>query len=557
TEITEGIERVLGTINNLDKITSTTSENNSMIMLQFKWGTNLDAAANDVRDKLGIAIPYLPDDAEDPLIFKFDISQQPVIMYNILGEINPIELYEIAEEIADKIQRVGGVAASFNMGEEAKEIQIRLDPLRLKGTGITPEQVLAVLRMQNVNYPLGNVEDGQKVYILRTVGQYRDIDDICKTVIGNNNGIPILLSHIADISSQSVEQTSISRTNGIRSIWAFVQKRTDANTVIVCNNAIKRLDEIEKELPPGVKIDIVFNQADFITNSIRSTANTLVIGAILAIIVLFLFIGNFRSTLFVAVAIPITVFFAMFLMYISKMSLNIISLGGLTVAIGMVLDSAIVVFEAIYRQREKGKGAAKAASVGTQEVGTAITASTLTTVAVFLPLLLVSGFVSFFFKELALTVTFALISSLIVALTIVPMLSSRFLKIKKQEQGRGIAQRFSGFYLKIEERYTKIVAWALQHRKIVIFSTLGVFIVTLFLVPFIGTEMSPETDEGEVIIKAEMPIGTNLETTNKAIVQLEEIILKEVPEADIIATSIGSGKGIMSMFLGTSGPHSA
>ena len=557
TEITEGIERVLGTINNLDKITSTTSENNSMIMLQFKWGTNLDAAANDVRDKLGIAIPYLPDDAEDPLIFKFDISQQPVIMYNILGEINPIELYEIAEEIADKIQRVGGVAASFNMGEEAKEIQIRLDPLRLKGTGITPEQVLAVLRMQNVNYPLGNVEDGQKVYILRTVGQYRDIDDICKTVIGNNNGIPILLSHIADISSQSVEQTSISRTNGIRSIWAFVQKRTDANTVIVCNNAIKRLDEIEKELPPGVKIDIVFNQADFITNSIRSTANTLIIGAILAIIILFLFIGNFRSTLFVAVAIPITVFFAMFLMYVSKMSLNIISLGGLTVAIGMVLDSAIVVFEAIYRQREKGKGAAKAASVGTQEVGTAITASTLTTVAVFLPLLLVSGFVSFFFKELALTVTFALISSLIVALTIVPMLTSRFLKIKKQEQGRGIAQRFSGFYSKIEERYTKIVAWALQHRKIVIFSTLGVFIVTLFLVPFIGTEMSPETDEGEVIIKAEMPIGTNLETTNKAIVQLEEIILKEVPEADIIATSIGSGKGIMSMFLGTSGPHSA
>ena len=557
TEITEGIERVLGTINNLDKITSTTSENGSMIMLQFKWGTNLDAAANDVRDKLGIAIPYLPDDAEDPLIFKFDISQQPVIMYNILGEIDPIELYEIADEIADKIQRVGGVAASFNMGEEVKEIQIRLDPLRLKGTGITPEQVLAVLRMQNVNYPLGNVEDGQKVYILRTVGQYRDIDDICKTVVGNNNGIPILLSNIADISSQSAEQTSISRTNGFRSIWGFVQKRTDANSVVVCNNAIKRLDEIEKELPPGVKIDIVFNQADFITNSIRSTANTLIIGAILAIIVLFLFMGNFRSTLFVAVAIPITVFFAMFFMYVSKMSLNIISLGGLTVAIGMVLDSAIVVFEAIYRQREKGKGAAKAASVGTQEVGTAITASTLTTVAVFLPLLLVSGFVSFFFRELALTVTFALISSLIVALTIVPMLTSRFLKIKKQEQGRGIAQRFSGFYSKIEERYTKIVAWALQHRKTVIFSTLGVFIITLFLVPFIGTEMSPDTDEGEIIIKAEMPIGTNLETTNKAIVQLEEIILKEVPEADIIATSIGSGKGIMSMFLGTTGPHSA
>jgi len=557
TEVTEGLERILGTVSNLDKITSTTAENSSMIMLQFEWGTDLDAAGNDVRDKLGIAIPYLPDAAEDPLIFKFDISQQPVVMYNVLGEIDQLELYEIVEDISDKLQRVSGVAASFNMSEEAKEIQIKLDPLRLKGTGITPDHVSAVLRMQNVNYPLGSVEDGQKVYILRTVGQYKDIGDIGKTVVGNNNGIPILLSQIADISSQPAEQTFVSRTNGIQSIWGFVQKRTDANTVTVCNNVIRRLDEIKKELPPGVKIDIVFNQADFIIKSVRGTANTLIIGAILAIIILFLFLGSFRSTLYVAVAIPITVFFALFLMYVSRMSLNIISLGGLTVAIGMVLDSAIVVFEAIFRKREKGKEAATAASEGTQEVGTAITASTLTTVAVFLPLLLVGGFASFFFRELALTVTFALISSLIVALTIVPMLSSRFLKIKKQEQKRGLAQHFDSFYSKIEQRYTKGIGWALRHRKTVIFSTLGVFIVSLFLVPFIGTEMTPETDEGEIIVKAEMPVGTNLETTNKAIVQLEEIILREVPEADIIATSIGSGSGMMAIFMGTSGPHSA
>ncbi|TES90922.1 MAG: efflux RND transporter permease subunit [Candidatus Cloacimonadota bacterium] len=557
TEITEALERLLGTVNNLDKITSTTSENTSMIMLNFEWGTDLDAAANDVRDKLGIAMPFFPDAAENPLIFKFDISQQPVIMYNILGEIDQLELNKIADEISDKLQRVGGVASSFNMGEEIKEVQIKLDPLKLKGTGITPEQIMGILRMQNVNYPLGNVEDGQRVYILRTVGQYRDIDDIEKTVIGYKNGIPILLSHIADISSQSAEQTSISRTNGVQSIWGFVQKRADANTVAVSNNVIKKLDRIGKELPPGVKIDIIFNQADFITKSVRSTLNTLIIGAFLAIFILFLFFGNFRSTLYVAVTIPITIFFALFLMYIAGMSLNTISLGGLTVAIGMVLDSAIVVFEAIFRQRKQGKEARAAASAGTQEVGMAISASTLTTVAVFLPLLLVSGFVSFFFRELALTVTFALISSLIVALTIVPMLSSRFLKIKRYERGKGLAQRFSGFYTKIEQRYTGIIGWALQHRKTVILSTLGVFIVSLFLVPFIGTEMSPETDEGEIIIKAEMPVGTNLETTDKAITQLEEIILREVPEVDILATSIGSGKGIMALFMGTSGPHSA
>ncbi|TET21898.1 MAG: efflux RND transporter permease subunit, partial [Candidatus Cloacimonadota bacterium] len=455
-EITDGLERVLGTVNNLDNITSTTSENTSMIMLQFVWGTDIDAAANDVRDKLGIALPYFPEAAGDPLIFKFDVSQQPVIMYNVLGDISEIELYEIVNDISDKIQRVDGVAASFNMSNEAKEIQVKLDPVRMKGTGITAQQILGVLQMQNVNYPLGNIEEDNKVYILRTVGQYADIADIEKTVVGNNNGIPILLSHIADISEQVPELKSISRTNGVKSLWAFVQKRTDANTVRVCNDVIKKLKAIERELPPGVNIDIVFNQADFITKSIRSTANSLIIGGILAVLILLLFLGSFRYTLYVAVAIPITLFFALFLMYVSNMSLNIISLGGLTVAIGMVLDSAIVVFEAIFRHREKGEIATKAASIGTHEVGTAITASTLTTVAVFLPLLLITGFASFFFKELALTVTFALVSSLLVALTIVPMLSSRFLRIQKQE-ARGIAGRFTGFYTIIEQRYTHII----------------------------------------------------------------------------------------------------
>ncbi len=558
-EITDGLERALGSVNNLKKITSTTSENSCMIMLELEWGTDIDGAANDVRDKLGIVMPYFPDDAENPLIFKFDVSQQPVVMYNLIGDIDEREMNEINEDIADKLQRVEGVAGSFNMGESTKEIQIKLDPVRMRGTGITSEQVMGMLQAQNVNYPLGNIDEGRKVYIVRTVGQYGDLEDIRKTVVGYSaEGAPILLSHIADVDEQIPEQTSISRSNGKKSIWGIVQKRTDANTVQVCNGVIDKMQEIEKELPPGLEISIVFNSADFIIESVKGTFSTLIIGGILAILILFLFLGNIRYTLYVAVAIPITVFFALLLMYLFNMSVNIISLGGLTVAIGMVLDSAIVVFEAIFRHREKGESGDKAASVGAQEVGTAITASTLTTVAVFLPLLLVSGFASFFFKELALTVTFALLSSLLVALTIVPMLSAKFLKIRKDDAKRkGIGKKFRGFYEGIEKRYTVLVRWALAHRPAVFFGTLAIFVVSLFLFPFIGAEMSPSTDQGEIEIRAEMPIGTNLETTNEAVKQLEEIVRREVPEADVIATSIGSGSGITSLFMGTSGPHAA
>ncbi len=558
TQITDPLEQSLSTVNNLDEITSRTSENLSLLFLQFEWGTDLDAASNDVRDILGYLTPYLPDDADYPLIFKFDVNQQPVVMYTIGGDIDPLELDEIAEDVADRLQRVGGVAASYAMSGTFREIQIVLDPLRLKGTGITPNQVMDVLQAQNINYPLGSIESGEKEYIVRTVGEYEDLDEISNTVVGSSNGVPILLSQIAEVRSQASEQASISRTNGLPSIWSMVQKRTDANAANVGTRVVQELEKIEQELPPGVKIDLIFNQADFILRSVRSTAQTLIMGAILAIIILFLFLGSFRSTIYMAVAIPIAVFFALFFMYLFKMSLNIISLGGLTVAIGMVLDSAIVVFEAIFRHKEQGEEPKKAACAGASEVGAAITASTLTTVAVFLPLLLVSGFASIFFRPLALTVTFALISSLIVALTIIPMLSVRFGAVKRSDERTGFSLKLGRFYEKVEELYTRLIRWALGHRKTVIFGTLGVFIVSLVLIRFIGTELSPEIDQGEIVINAEMPVGTNLWVTDSAVRKLEQIIIEEVPEIEIISTSIGAGEGgFMSLFAATSGSHAA
>jgi HAE1 family hydrophobic/amphiphilic exporter-1 len=558
TMITDPLEKSLATINNLDKITSTTQENISMILLQFEWGTDLDASSNDVRDVMGFILPYFPEDADYPLIFKFDISQQPVVMYTIGGDIDPLELNEIADDIADRLQRVGGVAASYALSETFREIQIMLDPLKLKGTGITPNQVIDVLQAQNVNYPLGSVETGKKVYILRTIGEYEDLNQIQNTVVGSSNGIPILLSQVADVRFQASERNAISRTNGVSSIWGMVQKRTDANAANVGTKVVKELEAIKKDLPPGIKVSLIFNQADFIMRSVKSTAQTLVMGAILAIIILFFFLGSFRSTIYMAVAIPIAVFFTLFLMYFFNMSLNIISLGGLTIAIGMVLDSAIVVFEAIFRHKEKGEAPEKAASIGTREVGAAITASTLTTIAVFLPLLLVSGLASVFFKQLALTVTFALAASLLVALTIIPMLSVRFGTVTRREERKGFGRTIAQFYEGIEHLYTRILCWALGHKKIIIFGTLGVFIVSLSLIRFIGTELSPEIDQGEIIINAEMPVGTNLWVTDSAVQKLEQIVVSEVPELEILSTSIGSGGGgFTSLFSSTTGPHAA
>lgn len=558
TQITDPLEQSLGTVNNLDEITSSTSENISLIILQFEWGTDLDAASNDVRDILGYITPYLPEDADYPLIFKFDISQQPVVMYTVGGDIDPLELDEIADDIADQLQRVGGVAASYAMSGTFREIQVVLDPLKLKGTGITPNQVVDILQAQNINYPLGSVESGKKTYILRTVGEYEDLDQIRNTVVGSSNGVPVLLSQIGEVRSEASEVSSISRTNGLPSIWAMAQKRTDANAANVGMSVVQELEKIEEGLPPGVKIDLIFNQADFIMRSVKSTAQTLIFGAILAIIILFLFLGNFRSTLYMAVAIPIAVFFALFFMYFFNMSLNIISLGGLTVAIGMVLDSAIVVFEAIFRHKEQGQAPEEAACTGAGEVGTAITASTLTTVAVFLPLLLVTGLASIFFRQLALTVTFALVSSLIVALTIIPMLTVRFGAVKRREERTGFSKKLGQFYEGVESVYTRLITWALGHRKTIIFGTIAVFVVSLFLIPFIGTELSPQMDQGEIVVNAEMPVGTNMWVTDSAVQKLEQIILEEVPEIEIMSTSIGAGEGgFMSLFSATSGPHAA
>ncbi len=555
TQITQPFEKILGTLNNIDKITSTSSENSSMIMLQFTWGTDLDAAANDVRDRLGLILPYLPQDANQPMIFKFDVSQQPVVMYSIRGNIDPLELDRIGDDIADRLQRVGGVAASFVESGVLTEVQILFDYEKFISLGINPEQVLNILRAQNINFPLGKVESGTKVYTLRVVGEYKNIDEIRKTIIGNKNGIPILLEQVADVKLGPSEVTSITRTNRVNSIYGFIQKRTNANTVKVCNDVVREIENIKKELPAGVGIDVFFNQADFINRSIRSTADTLVIGAILAVLILFLFLGNLRAALIIGISLPITVFFAVFMMFIFNMTINMVSLGGLTIAIGMVVDCAIVVFEAIYRHRqEKGEDPDLASVLGTQEVGMAITASTLTTIAVFLPLLLVRGFASIFFSQIAWTVTFALASSLLVAITIVPMLMAKLIKIKKELGGTEAS--IQRFYKNIENFYLRIIRWALNHRKTIIFGTGGLFVLSLCLLFFIGAELTPSPDRGQIQIEAEMPEGTNLYTTDSAIIKLEEILIKEIPEMENTFITIGSGTGMSALF-GGSGSNAA
>jgi HAE1 family hydrophobic/amphiphilic exporter-1 len=557
TGLTDILEKGIGSVSHLKKITSTTSENVVMIILEFDWGTDLDAVANDVRDNISVIQPFLPEDATQPIIFKFDPSMMPIVMYYLSGAIDPSVLQEIGEDIADQLQRVGGVAGSYIEGGNRDVVQIVIDPLKLSGTGVSVDQITAVLKAQNLNYPLGSVDIGKKVYSLRMVGQYTNLEEIRKTVVGQNRGVPVHLAQVAEVVSQPLKPTSIIRANGEASAMGFVQKKTSANTVGVAGQVVKELNRIKKSLPPGVKVTIAFNQADYINRAVRSTMDTLWLGGLLAVLVLFLFFGNLRATIFVAASIPITVFFTLFLMYLFGMSMNIVSLGGLTIAIGMVVDAAIVVFEAIYRhQQEKGEDPVTAANVGTNEVAAAITGSTLTTVGVFLPLLLVSGLAAVFFTQLAWTVTFALMSSLLVALTILPMFTARWFDVKKMQTSR-MTRSFTSVYKKLETLYVRIVTWALHHQKTVIWSTVLVFVISMSLIVFTGFELMPHGDQGEINLTAEMPLGTNLAATDSAIAKLEQIILKEVPENKVLTVSVGAGEGMGSLFGGASGPHAA
>jgi len=549
--VTKPIENAVATVNNVKSIQSISSEGSSIVIAEFNSGTDMDFATLNMREKIDMIKGYLPDDVGDPVVMKIDPNMLPIVTISVTNGLDDIKLKSFTEDnIKPRLERLSGVASVSLAGGRTREIQVNVDPQRAAGYGVSLSQIMTILQTENLNLPGGTVEYADKKLLVRSTGEFDNIEQIKNIPIAMANGTTIYIRDIAEVVDTIKPIESYSRTNGRNSISLSVQKQTNANTVNVAKTVKEEIDKLVKEYP-DLNIDVVFDQGQYIEMSVSNVANNAILGGILAVFILFVFLKNIRTTLIIATAIPISIIATFVMVYFAGISLNIVSLGGLALGVGMLVDNAIVVLENIYRHRNEGYSRIEAALYGTQEVGNAILASTLTTIVVFLPIAFTEGMAAQIFKELALTITFSLLASLIVALSFIPMLSSKLLKmVKPHEVSRSkllskILDKWDDAISSIDRFYQKILIWVLKHKVRTIVIVFAIFIFSLLLIPIIGSEFMPAMDQGMFTVDIEMPKGSLLEKTNEVSKKLEDLLSK-IPELDIMHVSVG-GSGVISM----------
>jgi HAE1 family hydrophobic/amphiphilic exporter-1 len=417
--ITRPLEQIINTISRVKEVDSMTTEGASVIMVEFEWGTNLDFAAQDIRDQIGLYRNFIPEDASDPLVVKFNLGQMPIIFGGITADRPTLELKELIEdEVAPRLERIDGVASAQVFSMDTREILVAVDKGALESRNISLDQILMGLSMENLNLPAGRVTERHSEYLLRTLGEFKKLDDIRNTIISTTQtGQPIYLTDVAEVRDTLKDTRLISRTQGEKAVFYFISKRSGANTVTTAQAVNRELDRIIPTLPPDVTFHPFMDQADMIQSVVRRTGNNALVGGILAIFFIFVFLRNWRPTLTIALAIPLSVITTFIAFYLAGYTINLLTLGGLALGIGMLVDNAIVVIESIFRHMEEGEDREKASKKGASEVGMAITASTLTTIAVFFPMVFAQGITGRLTRGLALAIAFSLLASLFVALT--------------------------------------------------------------------------------------------------------------------------------------------
>ncbi len=546
--ITRPIEQALSAVPGVEEMTSTSVEGRSNVRVTFAWGTDLDTAANDIRDRLDRVIQRLPDEAERPRLRKFDLAAFPILILGASSRLDPVQTRLILEDqVKYRLERVPGVAAVDIWGGLEREIHVNLDPAKINALAIPLDQIISQIREGNVNIPAGSIEKGNYEITIRTPGEYTDLRQLEDTVITVRQGAPIQLREIAQVEDSWQRVTRIVRVNGEPGIRMSVSKQSGTNTVDVANGALAELQRINRDIPQ-IQIVSIIDTSQYIKDSIRNVGSAALYGGLLAVVVLLLFLRNIRSTVIIATAIPVSIIATFALLYFGKLTLNIMTLGGLALGIGMLVDNAIVVLENIYRLRESGRATEQAAVEGAGEVTSAVIASTLTTLVVFLPLVFMRGMSGVMFKQLSLVVAFALLCSLVVALTVVPMLCARILATKGQDAvGRKTLRRrmyeASGRLLSaLEDTYKNILHSALRHRPTVVFAAAAMMAAALLLTPYLGAELMPSTDEGEVRVNAEMEVGTRLDLLDSKFRVLEKIVEENVPEIRNVVTNAGGAR---------------
>lgn len=545
--VTRPIEEALAAVQGVEEITSSSTEGRSRVRVAFSWGTDLDVAANDIRDRIDRVLSRLPEDIARPMIRKFDLSAFPILFIGISSDLNPLDLRRIVEDqVKYRLERVPGVAAVDIRGGLSREIHVDVHADQLKALGISTDVLLAALRNENRNVPAGLYEKGNLDILVRTQGEYLSLDEIGNTVITIRNGAPIQIKDVADVRDAWEEERQFVRINGKQGLRISINKQSGANTVQVADGVRAEMKRINRDIPQIALIPLL-DTSVYINRSIRNIGRSALVGGLLAVLILFLFLRNISSTLIIATAIPISVVATFGLMYFGGFTLNIITFGGLALGIGMLLDNAIVVLENIYRHRESGASYSQSALDGTSEVWSAILASTLTTLVVFFPVVFIRGMSGIMFKQMAYVVSFALLCSFIVALTLIPMLSSRFLRFQSSEHYKNESRLHRVYsysedaFRQVERHYSRLLEWALGHKKTVLFSAIGLFIISIILIRFIGVELMPAADEGEVRVDLEMAVGTKLSITDQTTRMVEEIVRAQVPEMESMLSRIGGG----------------
>ncbi len=541
--VTEYVEEAVSLVSGVTEISSESGEGSSNVRVRFAWGVDLDAATNEVRDRLDRVADELPEDMPRPQIQKFDISSSPIVQLGVSARLEPVELTDLVEnQILYRLERLPGVAAVEIWGEYDRQIRVELDAGRVRALGLPLNAVVEALRDANINLPAGQVDQGRYEVTVRTPGEFTSVEQIADTIVMSGPAGVVRVRDIAEIRDTNADLTRIVRIAGELGLRLAVRKQSEANTAEVARLVLAEVDEINRAFPQ-VTLAPVSNQGAYIEQSIRNVARSILYGGGLAILVLLIFLRNIRSTLVIAVSIPLSVVATFALVYLGGFTLNLMTLGGLALGIGMMVDNSIVVLENIYRRRhELGEDRTTAAVVGAGEVSTAIVASTVTTLVIFLPLAFAQGVSGALFQEMAIVVAFSLVVSLFVALTLVPMLSSRLLRNGHASDRRpALLERVGGrVFAAIEGFYLGVLRDALRARLATVGLAFGMLALAVLLVPAIGTEFLPPSDEGEVRVSGEMEVGTRLDLVDRQTRLIESIVFPRIPELAASVVSVGA-----------------
>ncbi|MEO8233354.1 MAG: efflux RND transporter permease subunit [Ignavibacteriota bacterium] len=547
TDVTKIIEDAVNPVEGVDYIQSTSQENVSIVVIAFKLEINGKGAAQDVREKISAIRANLPTDIEDPIIQRYDPASLPIMALTVSGNMSEKDITTFTKDVVkQRLENIPGVGAVNLIGGAEKEIQIEVDAAKLRAYNISIQDVIMSVGGQNVEIPGGNVTEGSRQLLVRTMGKYQNVEDFNKVIVATPMGRPVYLSDVAKVSDGVKEQESLTRVNGKIAVGLNIIKQSGSNTVEVAHGVVEQIDRLKKEIPEGVSINLAQNNSTFIENSVNDVLFDILYGGLLAVIVIYLFLANFRATIISGLALPASIIASFIIMFALGFTLNMMSLLALSLAVGLLIDDAIVVIENIYRHMAQGETPMEAAKSASEEIGLAVMATTFTIVAVFVPVAFMPGIVGRFFFEFGITISAAVLVSLFVAFTLTPMLSSKWLRREDEElsaKGNILNKSlyyFNHFFEKMSVKYERSLLWSLTHRKTIVAIATVIFIISFLLMRMLGSEFFPQSDRSEFNVVINTPPGSSLEQTSK-ICEEVEADLRSKPEVVTVLTNIGAG----------------